>query len=98
MRRSRLTAGLAAVALLTAACGGGGGDDGGGGGGGSGSSGASGGSFSAQSGEPSALAPTSQCYETECSRVLTNVFAPLVLVDPETSEPAYIAAESIDSK
>ncbi len=101
MRRSRLTAGLAVVALLAAACSSGDSESGGSSessGEGSGSSEASGGSFSAQSGEPSSLVPTSQCYETECSRVLTNVFAPLVLVDPETSEPAYIAAESIDSK
>ena len=56
----------------------------------------SGGSFSVQLGEPSFLAPTSQCYESECSQVLCTIFAGLLAIDPETNEQVLGVAESIE--
>jgi len=58
-----------------------------------------GGSFSVQLGEPSFLAPTSQCYESECSQVISTIFAGLLSVDPKTSEQVFMGvAESIESE
>ncbi len=55
-----------------------------------------GGSFSVQIGEPSFLAPGSQCYESECSQVLGTIFAGLLSIDPETNEQILGVAESIE--
>jgi len=57
----------------------------------------SGGSFSSQLGEPSFLAPTSQCYESECAQVLNTIYTGLLSIDPETQEQVLGVAESIDS-
>jgi ABC-type transport system substrate-binding protein len=93
--------GAATITLLTTACSGGSseeGDSSPGEGDATTSTGeASGGSFSAQSGEPSFLAPTSQCYESECSSVINTVYSGLLTVDPETSEQVLTGAESIES-
>ncbi len=92
----RLVAGLAAVTLLTAACGGG--DDGGSSSDGGEGSAPTGGSFSAQIGEPSFMAPTANCYESECSQVLSMLYTGLLRIDPETSEQVLDVAESIESE
>ncbi len=55
-----------------------------------------GGSFSVQIGEPSFLAPGSQCYESECSQVLGTIFAGLLSIDPKTNEQILNVAESIE--
>ncbi len=88
----RWLAATAAVTMVTAACGGDDGDTGDEGG-----SAPTGGSFSVQNTEPSFLAPTSQCYESGCSQVLTLINTGLLRIDPETSEQIYDHAESIES-
>ncbi len=90
----RWLAGLAAVTLLTAACGGG---DDGGTDSGDDAAAPTGGSFSAQLNEPSFLTPTSQCYESECSQVISTIFTGLLRIDAETSEQILDVAESIES-
>ena len=103
MRRRRWMAGLAAIGLFAAACSGGSSDTSSGGSSDSGSTDeggsteASGGSFSAQIGEPSFLAPTSQCYESECGQVVNTLYSGLLTVDPETSEQVLTGAESIET-
>lgn len=97
----RLVAGVAALGLLTAACGGGGdGADGSEGTTGEDQAGATGGSYNTNIAEPSALFPTSKCYESECSQVLSTLYDPLVNVDQETGEIAYdgAVAESVTSE
>jgi len=91
----RWLAGLAAVTMLTAACGGDDSSDGGGTDTGTGEP--TGGSFSLQLGEPSFLAPTSQCYESECSQVISTIHTGLLRIDAETSEQILDIAESIES-
>jgi oligopeptide transport system substrate-binding protein len=89
----RWLVGLAAITMLTAACGGSDDDSDGG------DAGApTGGSFSAQIGEPSFLAPTAQCYESECSQTLSLLYTGLLRIDPETSEQVLDIAESIESE
>jgi ABC-type transport system substrate-binding protein len=39
-----------------------------------------------------------QCYESECSQVLSTIFRGLLRIDPETSEEIYDVAESIESE
>ncbi|MDQ3592910.1 MAG: ABC transporter substrate-binding protein, partial [Actinomycetota bacterium] len=80
--------------MLTAACGGS--DDGGDTGDDAGAA-PTGGTFSVQSTEPSFLAPTSQCYESGCSQVLTLIDTGLLRIDPESGEQVYDHAESIES-
>jgi len=89
----RWLAAAAAVTMVTAACGG---DDGGDADDDGGST-PTGGTFSVQSTEPQSLAPTSQCYESGCSQVLTLIDTGLLRIDPETSEQIYDHAESIES-
>jgi oligopeptide transport system substrate-binding protein len=74
---------LATCAIVVAACSGGGGEDP--------ESGpaATGGTLTAQLTEPSALAPSQNCYESECSRVLRLIHEPLLTVDLDTGELAY---------
>jgi len=91
----RLLAALAATAMLAAACSSDSGTTGGGTDDGSGAP--TGGSFSLRLGEPSFLAPTSQCYESECSQVIGSVNTGLLTIDPETSEQVLTGAESIES-
>jgi oligopeptide transport system substrate-binding protein len=91
----RCAAVAATFALLVAACGGGGGNGGSGGSGGDGGgdaptgAAAQGGTLTAQLTEPSALAPTQDCYESECSKVLRLLNEPLVNVDLDTGELVY---------
>jgi oligopeptide transport system substrate-binding protein len=90
----RWVAALFAVTMVTAACGGDSGTDG------DTDDGAvtpTGGTFSVQSTEPSFLAPTSQCYESGCSQVLTLVNTGLLRIDPESGEQVFDHAESIES-
>jgi oligopeptide transport system substrate-binding protein len=87
-----------AAALILASCGGGSGDDGDGGDGGTGSDGASGGSFSVSEAEPEAFAPTSACYSSGCSQIISLVWTGLLTVDPESAEQQLGMAESIDSE
>jgi oligopeptide transport system substrate-binding protein len=102
-------AGLAATAMLIAGCGGGSeepaagnnnnGDNNTSSPSGEDTMAPTGGSFSVQLGEPSFLAPTSQCYESECSQVISTIFAGLLSVDPKTSEQVFGGvAESIESE
>ncbi|MPZ93813.1 MAG: ABC transporter substrate-binding protein [Propionibacteriales bacterium] len=80
--------------LLVAACSGGATGDGGAQ---ADSDGPSGGTFSINLTEPSFLAPASQCYESECYKVLNLVNDPLVNVDTETGELVFNGlAESIE--
>lgn len=100
MRRPKRLATFAlpvAAALLLASCGGGSGDDGGDSGDNT-SGGASGGSFSVSLEEPEAFGPTSNCYSSGCSQVISMVFTGLLSVDPETSEQQLQMAESIESE
>ena len=46
-----------------------------------------GGTFSLNSSEPEAFAPTSNCYSSDCSQIINLVWTSLLKVDPETSEP-----------
>jgi len=91
----RLLVTLAATAMLTAACTDSGGstestDDG--------SSAPTGGTFSTALGsDPEALAPTSQCYSSDCSQVLSTIYEGLLTIDPETNEQILGTAESIES-
>lgn len=57
-----------------------------------------GGSFSLNSSEPQAFAPTSNCYSSDCSQVIGLVWTGLLRVDPETSEQELQMAESIESE
>ncbi|WP_457206540.1 peptide ABC transporter substrate-binding protein [Nocardioides sp. P5_C9_2] len=57
-----------------------------------------GGSFSLNSSEPQAFAPTSNCYSSDCSQIINLVWTGLLKVDPETSEQQLQMAESIESK
>ncbi len=96
----KLAAAAAAVALLVTACGGG--DDGGDteGTGGNQSTAnpdqPSGGTYSINLTEPQFLAPSSNCYESECSKVLSAINDPVVSIDRDTGELVYDGlAESI---
>ncbi len=90
----RWLAGLAAITMLTTACGG---DDSGGDTGDDGAAAPTGGSFSVALAEPSFLAPMSQCYESNCSQIISNVWTGLLRIDSETSEQVLDVAESIES-
>ncbi len=98
----RCAAIAATFALLITACGGGGGDDEPGTEGTSsptdGSTERSGGTFSVNLTEPQFLAPSSNCYESECHSVLNLINDPLVSLDLDTGELVYDGlAESIES-
>lgn len=99
-RSGRLVAGVAAITLLATACGGdgGGSDDGSDAAGEEGGEAARGGSYSTNIAEPSPLFPTSKCYESECSQVLSVLYDPLVNVDSETGELIPVVAESVTSE
>ena len=90
----RLLVAVATTALLTAACTGGddgtteSSDD---------AAAPTGGSFTTGIGEPSFLAPMSDCYESECVQVINQVWTGLLKIDPETSQQSLTIAESIDS-
>ena len=93
----RATAAAAVLALGLAACGGGGSDE-------ESSStsgeptGQPGGEYSTYLSEPTFLAPSSNCYESECSAVLDMINDPLVTTDFESGELIYDGlAESIES-
>ena len=59
--------------------------------------GSPGGSYVGEITEPSFLAPTSNCYESECSQVLDMINDPLVTTDFETGELIFDGlAESIE--
>ncbi|MGH3322193.1 MAG: peptide ABC transporter substrate-binding protein [Nocardioidaceae bacterium] len=93
-RVAQAAAGIAALALVATGCGGGGG-----GGGGTGqASGGEGGSFSYAIQEPEALAPVSNCYESECIGVLNALYTPLLKIDTKTGEPEFQQAKSITTK
>jgi oligopeptide transport system substrate-binding protein len=57
-----------------------------------------GGTFSVSSSEPEAFAPTSSCYSSDCSQIISLVWTGLLRVDPETSEQQLQMAESIESE
>jgi len=60
-------------------------------------SGEPGGSYSTEITEPSFLAPASNCYESECSKILGLVNDPLLSTDFETGELIYDGlAESVE--
>jgi oligopeptide transport system substrate-binding protein len=91
----RAAAVSAVLALGLAACGGGSSDEGSDTGSGTQQTG---GSFSVELTEPSYLAPSSKCYESECSVVLDLVNDPLVSVDPDSGELVFDGlAESIEA-
>jgi oligopeptide transport system substrate-binding protein len=94
----RATAAAAVLALGLAACGGGDGDDGDTAGSPTGEpTGQPGGEYVAEITEPSFLAPTSNCYESECSAILDMIDDPVVTTDFETGELIYDGlAESIE--
>jgi oligopeptide transport system substrate-binding protein len=99
MRRPKRLATFAlpvAAAMLLASCGGGSSDDGDSGD--SGSEGASGGSITVSGTEPEAFAPTSQCYSSDCSQIISLVWTGLQTIDPETNETVPGMAESIESE
>lgn len=99
MRRPKRLATFAlpvAAAMLLAACGGSSGD--GGDTGDSGSQNSTGGSFTVSGTEPEAFAPTSQCYSTDCSQIISLVWTGLQTIDPETNETVPGMAESIESE
>jgi len=57
-----------------------------------------GGEYIAEVTEPTFLAPASNCYESECSRILYMIDDPLVTTDSESGELVYDGlAESIES-
>ena len=101
----RVTAASLALVFGLAACGGSddpeadpteGGDDPGNGS--TEPAGETGGTYTAEITEPSFLAPSSQCYESECTQVLGLVHDPLVSTDFETGELIFDGlAESIES-
>ena len=92
----RATAAAAVLALGLAACGGGSSEEEPESGSGE-PTGQPGGSYSAELTEPTFLAPSSKCYESECSAVLDLINDPLVNVDFETGELVYDGlAESIE--
>ncbi|MDQ3104635.1 MAG: ABC transporter substrate-binding protein [Actinomycetota bacterium] len=86
---------VATTALLTAACTGS--DSGGSTDSGDDAAAPTGGSFSTNIVEPSFLAPTANCYDSECSQVLGSLYTGLLRIDPETSEQVLDIAESIES-
>jgi len=98
LRRTRILAGIAAIALAATACGGDGnggdtpadagdtGDD----------AAASGGEFSVYIGEPEHLVP-GNTNETSGGQVLSALFSGLVDYDPENSQPENLVAKSITS-
>ncbi len=94
MRRVRLGASVAALALALAACGGG--DNDGGGTTPGGEAAAAGGEFSLQISEPEHLVPTNT-NESEGSQVLDALFTGLVSYDNE-NKPVNEIAESITSE
>lgn len=94
---TRWLGGLAAAGLLAVSCGSGGGAGSAGDNPSSDGAPAQGGSFSVQSGEPQALAPTGNCYSSECSQIINVLWTGLLSIDPETSEQVLGVAESIDS-
>ncbi len=57
-----------------------------------------GGTFSLNSSEPEAFAPTSNCYSSDCSQIINLVWTSLLKVDPETSEQKLQMAESFESE
>ncbi|QBR94073.1 peptide ABC transporter substrate-binding protein [Nocardioides euryhalodurans] len=95
----RATAAAAVLALGLAACGGGDGDDGDTTGSPTGEpTGQPGGEYVAEITEPSFLAPTSNCYESECSAILDMINDPVVTTDFETGELIFDGlAESIEA-
>ena len=96
---TRMTAVAAVFALgLTACGGGGGGEPESSGNGGGDPTGQPGGSYSATITEPTFLGPSSNCYESECSKVLSLINEPLVNIDSESGELVYDGLlESVES-
>jgi oligopeptide transport system substrate-binding protein len=92
----RATAAAAVLALGLAACGGGSSEDEPTSGSGE-PTGSPGGSYTGEITEPTFLAPTSNCYESECSKVLDMINDPLVTTDFETGELIFDGlAENIE--
>ena len=92
----RATAAAAVLALGLAACGGGSSEDEPTSGSGE-PTGSPGGSYVGEITEPSFLAPTSNCYESECSQILDMINDPVVTTDFETGELIFDGlAESIE--
>ncbi|HET6563421.1 MAG TPA: ABC transporter substrate-binding protein [Marmoricola sp.] len=101
MRRPKRLATFAlpvATALILASCSGGGTEEEGGNGASNESSGQEGGSFSVSTAEPEAFAPTSACYSSGCSQIISMVWTGLLQVDPETTDQQLRMAESIESE
>lgn len=98
----RMTAVAAVFALGLTACGGGGGgtdNEGSGNNAGGEPTGQPGGTFTAEVTEPTFLAPFSNCYESECSKILDLINEPLVNVDFESGELQYDGLlESVESE
>lgn len=90
-RRIRLAAVLAIAALAVAACGGGGGGNNAGGQ----NPNAQGGSFSIAIGEPHNLFPAGNCYASECTSVINQLFTGLIEAD--NGDLRYRVAKSITS-
>ena len=92
----RATAAAAVLALGLAACGGGSSEEEPTSGSGE-PTGSPGGSYAGEITEPSFLAPTSNCYESECSKILDMINDPVVTTDFETGELVFDGlAESIE--
>jgi len=95
----RATAAAAVLGLTLAACGGGGGSDDESSSTSDEPTGQPGGEYNAYMSEPTFLAPSSKCYESECSKVLDMVNDPLVTTDFKTGELVYDGlAENIESE
>jgi oligopeptide transport system substrate-binding protein len=93
----RATAAAAVLALGLAACGGGGDSDSESGSSSGEPTGSPGGSYVGEITEPTFLAPSSKCYESECSKVLDMINDPLVTTDFETGELIFDGlAENIE--
>ena len=94
----RATAVAAALVLGLAACGGGDTSEEPGGTAGGEPTGQPGGEYVAEVTEPSYLAPTQNCYESECSAILDMINDPLVTTDFESGELIFDGlAESIEA-
>jgi ABC-type transport system substrate-binding protein len=87
----------ACLALAASACGGGGGDADAGQSAGDETKTSPGGEYSVSVGDLTFLSPAGNCYESECSLVLTTLMEPLWEVDSSSGELTMRAAESIES-
>jgi ABC-type oligopeptide transport system substrate-binding subunit len=94
LKRSRFVVALAGLALLASACGGGGDDTDTSSSDSAGTT-SEGGSFSIAIGEPHNLFPPQNCYASECSAVVNQLYTGLV--EMEGDELQYRVAESVES-